>query len=328
MIRRPRIETKINHERWLVSYADFVTLLFAFFVVMYSVSHVNEKKYRQLASTLDSAFSANPSSVDKPNGADQENTGEPVEMGALEGQLAEVDALAKDIKKALSGVVDDDKISLSGNEEWIEIELSANLLFSMGSSRIGGEAKKILSSVAEILAPFDNAVAIAGHTDDLPINNAEFDNNWALSSARAVSVVNYLAYQGVKPHRLSAVGYGEYRPILENTNKESRKRNRRVVIKIAKNAVPPPKVGISQYESEALSLSEKNKLARGLSGDDSENAVLEGASSEREEPFTVKDLSDSPVSPVRLKGGGLLFSSDPDLPRNNPPATNLKKKPK
>lgn len=322
MIRRPRIETRINHERWLVSYSDFVTLLFAFFVVMYSVSSVNEKKYRQLASTLESAFSANPDSINNPNGVDVERSGEPLQSGLLESPLAEVDELAEEIKKALSGVLDDDKISLSGNEEWVEIELSSNLLFSLGSSRMSSEAKKLLSSVAEILAPFDNAVAIAGHTDDLPINNAEFDNNWALSSARAVSVVNFLSYQGVKPHRLSAVGYGEHRPILENTDNESRRRNRRVVIKIAKNAVPPPKIQISQYQSEAASLADQDPSSEDISeGDTIENTDLQ-----RETPSTPADLSESPVNPVRLRGGGLLFSSDPDLPRSNPPATNRNKK--
>ncbi len=322
MIRRPRIETRINHERWLVSYSDFVTLLFAFFVVMYSVSSVNEKKYRQLASTLESAFSANPDSINNPNGVDVERSGEPLQSDLLESPLAEVDELAEEIKKALSGVLDDDKISLSGNEEWVEIELSSNLLFSLGSSRMSSEAKKLLSSVAEILAPFDNAVAIAGHTDDLPINNAEFDNNWALSSARAVSVVNFLSYQGVKPHRLSAVGYGEHRPILENTDNESRRRNRRVVIKIAKNAVPPPKIQISQYQSEAASLADQDPSSEDISeGDTIENTDLQ-----RETPSTPADLSESPVNPVRLRGGGLLFSSDPDLPRSNPPATNRNKK--
>ncbi len=324
MIRRPRIETRINHERWLVSYSDFVTLLFAFFVVMYSVSNVNEKKYRQLALTLESAFSANPNAVDNPNGVDVENTGEAEQSDLLESQLAEVDELAEDIKKALSGVIDDDKISLSGNEDWVEIELSANLLFSLGSSRISDEAKKLLSSVAEILAPFDNAVAIAGHTDDLPINNAEFDNNWALSSARAVSVVNFLAYQGVKPHRLSAVGYGEHRPILENTNNESRMRNRRVVIKIAKNAVPPPKIQISQYQSEML---EEGGLSFGeLNGDNSDRDALENTNSLSEGSSFPIDLSEPPVNAVRLEGGGLLFSSDPDLPRNNPPVKKTNKK--
>lgn len=324
MIRRPRIETRINHERWLVSYSDFVTLLFAFFVVMYSVSSVNEKKYRQLAVTLESAFSGNSDAVDNLNGVDVEHIGEPLQRDLLGSQLAEVDELADDIKKALSGVVDDDKISLSGNEEWVEIELSANLLFSLGSSRMNNEAKKLLSSVAEILAPFDNAVAIAGHTDDLPINNAEFDNNWALSSARAVSVVNFLAYQGVKPHRLSAVGYGEHRPILENTNNESRMRNRRVVIKIAKNAVPPPKIQISQYQSEML---EEGGLSFGeLNGDNSDRDALENTNSLSEGSSFPIDLSEPPVNAVRLEGGGLLFSSDPDLPRNNPPVKKTNKK--
>ncbi|MFL0802251.1 MAG: OmpA family protein [Agarilytica sp.] len=314
MIRRPPIETKVNHERWLVSYSDFITLLFAFFVVMYSVSHVNEQKYRQLSSTLESAFSSGASSIEDISEIDQENPDAPA--------LADVEALADDIKEALSGVVDDDRISISGNEQWVEIELSAGLLFQTGKADIGDDARSLLAPVVEIMAPFDNAVAIAGHTDDIPIRNASFQNNWSLSSARAVAVVNFLAYQGVKPERLSAVGYGEYRPVVPNVDDASRARNRRVVLKIAKNAVPAPAQSIDEYSAETNTGSEA--IVDEESVDGSETFANE-ADVPQAEQITTDDvntstvLPDPGVNPVRLQGGGLLFSSDPDLPRSNPP---------
>ncbi|MFL0799830.1 MAG: OmpA family protein [Agarilytica sp.] len=322
MIRRPPIETKVNHERWLVSYSDFITLLFAFFVVMYSVSHVNEQKYRQLSSTLESAFSSGASSVEDISEEDKENPDAPV--------LAEVEALADDIKEALAGVVDDDRISISGNEQWVEIELSAGLLFQSGKADISDDARTLLAPVVEIMAPFDNAVAIAGHTDDIPIQNADFQNNWALSSARAVAVVNFLAYQGVKPERLSAVGYGEYRPVVSNVDDASRARNRRVVLKIAKNAVPPPKQSFDEYSSEATrdtTNTTDNAISEELGealNDGSEASLDQGELSSADQIKVSDDnpsaeLPDPGVNPVRLQGGGLLFSSDPDLPRSNPP---------
>lgn len=306
MIRRPRIETKINHERWLVSYADFVTLLFALFVVMYSVSHVNEEKYRQLSSTLASAFSSGAAAIENSEATTPEDV--------YEAKLADIDDLASELQAALAGVIDEDKISLSGNQQWIEIELSANLLFPLGSADVSEEAKKLLAPVAEILVPFDNAVAIAGHTDDMPISNARFDDNWALSSARAVSVVKFLLYRGVDPSRLSAEGYGEYRPVVDNASIEARSRNRRVVIKIAKNAAELPKVGLAEYQADESSNTNSKPLLN--SPAEEIKAVSEP---EPLEPQELNSTPEAPVDPVRLKGGGLLFSRDPDLPRINSP---------
>lgn len=313
MIRRQPIETKIHHERWLVSYSDFITLLFAFFVVMYSVSHVNEQKYRQLSSTLDNAFSSGVSSVQDETSLDEKNP----EVS----KIAEVSKLADDLKEALAGLVEEDKISMSGNEQWVEIELNANLLFQSGRADVSNQARQLLSPVARILEPYENAIAIAGHTDDVPIASAQFPNNWALSSARAVSVVNYLAYQGVKPERLSAVGYGEYRPVVENSSDENRARNRRVVIKVAKNAVEVRReqLGVWAREDKAQETNENND--GGLSASETDqgadsNGPQVAAQPEKAPPVIPPQPA---VDPVRLQGGGLLFSRDPDLPRSNPP---------
>lgn len=294
MIRRPPLETKINHERWLVSYADFITLLFAFFVVMYSVSHVNENKYRQLSSTLESTFSSGSADTsERDRQTDEEVVEEPTE------NLADLTDVSSQLQEALAELVQEDKIKITGNEEWVEIELNASLLFSTGSAELAQDAQNILTDVADILSPYDNAVAIAGHTDNLPIRNETFSSNWSLSSARAVSVVDLLAYQGVQPDRLSAVGYGEYRPVVENDTEQGRARNRRVVLKVARNAVEPNKVGVETYRQDTSS---------------EPSPLVDVEPADEQVPTSLQ--------PVRLRGGGILFSSDPDLPRTNPPVSD------
>ncbi len=301
MIRRPALETKINHERWLVSYSDFITLLFAFFVVMYSVSQVDEQKYRQLSQVLSDTFQPAKASPNT-DGTKLEDT----------RNLADLEAVSKEIAAALEGAIQDRKISVEGNEHWIEIDVNANLLFSSGSAEPSADAIKIFTEVASILAPFDNVIEVSGHTDNVPINNQQFNSNWALSSARAVSVVILLSKADIAPVRLSAVGFGEFRPKATNATTEGRAQNRRVVLRVA-HAVAPSQI----IESEEFAEIE------------GEDEVLPEVPSKNEVPtpddntditntdVTVTEVKPSPdsVKPIKLEGGGLLFTSDPDTPR-------------
>jgi len=302
MIRRVPIETKINHERWLVSYADFITLLFAFFVVMYSISQVNEEKYKVLSTTLESAFSASDGSSNETESADS----------VSDSSQADLADLTQALQGLLGGLIEDGQVNVVGNEEWVELELRANVLFASGKAELTGDANAILNSVADVLAPYSNAVSIAGHTDDRPINTARFSNNWELSSARAVSVVNTLAYGGVKPERLSAVGYGEYRPIADNSSEQGRNRNRRVILRVSRGAVPDSRIEVNEIEGgleldpEVVSTSTREPQVR-----------LDESPSDSDDNEDFKSL----VKPVRLEGGGLLFSSDPEIPRSNPPVS-------
>lgn len=313
MLRRQSFETKINHERWLVSYADFITLLFAFFVVMYSVSQVSEKKYKVLSSTLEAAFSSGSLSD-----ADREDD----LHGDVSTNTAPLDLLQDEFTEAFSGLISAGKITLSGNEQWVEIELNSNILFGSASADASDTARRLFADVADILAPYDNAVAVSGHTDNVPIRNARYESNWALSSSRAVSVVNLLAYSGVSPERLSAVGYGEYRPIADNTTEEGRGLNRRVVLRVAKDAVPADKVDARSLGDEAVDSDDRADEIREVgteelnNGDGDENNVTADSVGSKSQPSDVR--SEIPgLAPVKLEGGGLLFSSDPDLPRNN-----------
>jgi chemotaxis protein MotB len=247
MIRRREEyhESKSSHERWLVSYADFITLLFGFFVVMYSVSQVSEQKYRVLSDTLASVFEENtPLPADLDKDLDQYPKDNEGAISGLSPQVNLVDTaiLAKELEVTLAHLVDPKHVSISATEDWVQIDLNANLLFLSGSADPSDQARDIFRDIGNKLAPYDNEIEVSGHTDNVPIHNSRFQSNWELSSARATSVVRLLADNGVKPGQLSAVGYGEFRPVADNASEGGRSANRRVVLMVARRAVERPVV--------------------------------------------------------------------------------------
>lgn len=242
MARRRHHEEHENHERWLVSYADFITLLFAFFVVMYSISSINEGKYKILSETLvgvfnqpDRAIKPVPVGDERPlttaperPPADAEPSGNDVNTQALQD-------IAANIRSALGDLIATGQVTVRGNELWVEIELSSALLFPSGDAVPHDQAFSILEKVARVLAPYRNPVHIEGFTDNQPIKTSQYPTNWELSSARAASVVRMLAMDGVAADRLAAVGYGEFQPVADNATAEGRARNRRVVLVVSRN---------------------------------------------------------------------------------------------
>lgn len=237
MARRRRQEEQVNHERWLVSYADFITLLFAFFVVMYSISSVNEGKYKVLSDAMEGIFNQ------------QERSIKPIPVGdervrGMEGgnsdfdERAERDPLeliAEDIQGEFANLMGDGQLHIRANEMWLELELSSSLLFPSADAIPHQEAFAIIEKIAKILAPYENPIQVEGFTDNLPISTRAFPTNWELSAHRAASIVRMLAMDGVEPNRLAAVGYGEYQPVADNATAEGRARNRRVVLIISRN---------------------------------------------------------------------------------------------
>ena len=300
MRRRANLEPNINHERWLVSYADFVTLLFAFFVVMYSISQVSEKKYRELSDTLDAAFT--PSSQ-LPGQIPKETVIPPFPS------LVDMIDLRENIMNSLSSVISQGHLTITGNESWTEITLDDALIFDSGKAEISDKAKQIFLELANTLSSYNNAIAIAGHTDNLPIHNLHFSNNWALSSARAVSVVRLLSSQGIKPQRLSAIGYGEFHPIASNETLIGRNKNRRVVLRVSNTApqVVDRTTNVATMDSD---------VGDTLSSDTVDKSLR--PSHEQQESLHQNNV----VAPVILEDGSLLFTSDPDLPRVNNPIVN------
>ncbi len=246
MRRRRHTEEHENHERWLVSYADFITLLFAFFVVMYSISSINEGKYKVISQALLGVFN-DPERSMKPIPIGEERPlsvrpaeplvkdSEQTDAGLGATSIDPLKTISDDVRDAFGDLIKSDQMTVRGNELWIEIELNSSLLFGSGDAMPSDQAFAIIEKVAGILKPFANPVHVEGFTDNLPIRTAQYPTNWELSSARAASIVRLLAMEGVNPARMASVGYGEYQPVASNDTADGRARNRRVVLVISRN---------------------------------------------------------------------------------------------
>lgn len=275
MVRRRHAEVHVNQERWLVSYADFITLLFAFFVVMYSISQVNQSKYRVLSETFEHAFNSrqlttdttssnpiekiiNPIQVGEPAlspdpsaiDVEQESAGEAASTSS--GQLQEISAL---VNERFADLINDELVSVSSNELWLQIELKDSILFASGGTDLSLQAQAIFDEIAGILKGYSNPIQVEGYTDNIPINNPRYPSNWELSSARASAIVKLLAARGVAPQRLSAVGFGEFQPVASNEHPAGRAQNRRVALMIARRKIERPGAPIDQQLERAREMS-------------------------------------------------------------------------
>ncbi|CAG0976312.1 partial Motility protein B, partial [Rhodocyclaceae bacterium] len=245
MARRRKVEEEHeNHERWLVSYADFITLLFAFFVVMYAISQLNEGKYRILSDTLASAFRSMPGTSIGAMTAINPNAPTPVAVPLRKPQVnpkveeqrrktkEKLRNMAKELSEILSPLVREGQVRITEGALGITIDINANVLFAPGEARLELAAVRALSAVGEVLAPTDFPITVEGHTDNIPINTPQFPSNWELSGARASSVVRLFIDVGIDARRLTAMGFADQRPVADNVTPDGRQRNRRVAITI------------------------------------------------------------------------------------------------
>jgi chemotaxis protein MotB len=220
----PRAE-KDRSERWLLTYADLITLLLIFFIVLYSMSQVDKKKFEAMSQSLAIVFGG----VGRGGVLDAGRSlipGDKVYKERLEMQNTEQKVRRMIAQKGLEG-----KISTDLGPRGLVISVKDTLLFEIGSADLTGPAKEIIRSVGHILAATPNAVRVEGHTDNVPIHTARFFSNWELSTARATNVLQYFITKGdIAPDRLSAAGYGEYKPSVPNTSERNRALNRRVDI--------------------------------------------------------------------------------------------------
>ncbi|MBN7769591.1 flagellar motor protein MotD [Marinobacter daepoensis] len=250
--RRPPQDDLHNKERWLISYADFITLLFAFFVVMYSVSSVNEGKYKVLSDTFTGVFNAPQRSLQPVSVGDQparlpqqlqENVIPPLvtrapgspELDAEERAQA-LRTMANQLAMEFDELISQGVVSLETSNEWLELNLPNSMLFSSGDAEPHYDSFEVINKIARVLRGRDNAVKVEGFTDNQPIRTSRFPSNWELSTARAAAVARMLTMEGVEPERLAAVGYGEFQPVARNDTEEGRRRNRRVVLLISRDA--------------------------------------------------------------------------------------------
>jgi chemotaxis protein MotB len=238
--RRRRAFGQVSHERWLVSYADFVTLLFAFFVVLYASAQVDKRKAMLLSDAIRSGFRQLGmfESDSRQPGQGDPSIALPVSAKAAEelsppAKRDDIDAVRRELELALAAEIKRNEVALHMEPDGLVVSLREMGFFDSGSASMkpGGEAA--FGRVAEILKAHSFAVRIEGHTDNVPIHTAQYASNWELSTARATSLVKALIEQyGIPSERLAAAGYAEFHPAASNETVKGRQLNRRVDVVI------------------------------------------------------------------------------------------------
>lgn len=369
MRRRYHEDAHENHERWVISYADFITLLFAFFVVMYSISSVNDGKYRVLSDSLVTAFDSRSRTLDPVSVGDNLMSGDSREQSLIElpvpgdfpaddnyrysidglledvpaGQLAGADTgaltsgggdpspgqgggtltpearawqqLSSDLEGALGGLLSQGEARIVDKGEWLEVNIQSSVLFAVGQADMAAEARTLLKPVAALLVGNGRQVQVEGHTDNLPIETEQFPSNWELSSARAASVVRWFMEQGIDGAGLSAIGYGEYRPVADNGTPEGRRANRRIAILLSRQT-DDSGAGLGDAgQSSALGKAPASPAGRdnGATAGERDNAGAAGSASQAE-------TNPASVAPVRLVDFRLTNAElSRPLPKGAPP---------
>ncbi|MEW5947860.1 MAG: flagellar motor protein MotB [Thermodesulfobacteriota bacterium] len=241
MGKKKKHEEHANHERWLVSYADFITLLFAFFVTMYASSRVDGQKMGYVMDSIQRAFGAIPLSEVSGGGRSIiPGANVPAQPSFVSDKgagykEAEMKKAAEEIKKSLEAKEKglNQAVSISIDERGMVISIADKVFFDTGLATIREDVKPVLDEIARTLLRAPNHIRIEGHTDNVPINTPQFPSNWELSTARASAIIRHLlTYHPFDPRKLSAAGYGEYRPVAPNDNEDGRSKNRRVDIVI------------------------------------------------------------------------------------------------
>lgn len=252
--RKNKHEEHVNHEAWAIPYGDLITLLLAFFVVMYATSSLNEGKYRVLSYSIAAAFKHTPSSLNPVQLGDPTIGGPvppdavlPLPMDTVQARMqqsglmpiASMPASEMDLRKQkmtdelherLGYLVERGDVRIRESEEGMEISIGSDLLFASGEAVLSPDASAVLESLAAVLVEQPNNIVVEGHTDNVPIRNAQFPSNWELSAGRAGRVLRLFSESGMPGARMSMRAYGEQRPEVANDTPENRARNRRVVI--------------------------------------------------------------------------------------------------
>lgn len=242
MARRTKRYEHDNRDRWLISYADFVTLLFAFFVVMYSISSVNEEKYKSFGEALNTAFNKEAEPQAGPGGqgvlfmADRQTLRLAEQQRKRQEQMKNLGA---GLSQVMSDLIEQNQVSVTQTRRGVEIDISASTLFGTGEATLQPAALAVLRQVAGVLVREEFSIEVEGHTDDVPIATAQFPSNWELSSARASSVARLLRDGGVPARRLAVVGRASNQPMASNDTAEGRAKNRRVTIIVVSPGAEP-----------------------------------------------------------------------------------------
>ena len=227
-----------SSERWLVSYADFITLLMVMFVVLYSMGQVDVKKYKQLAESMRNAFSLGGAEeivdpeINKSGGALEDGQSKPIVVPGIPSEPPKSVEVAGQLTSMLASQNLGSEVSVQTNVEGVLISLSEKLVFRPGTAELPPESLPVLATIANMIRPIDNQIRLVGHTDNTPPLDPRYLNNWELSMTRAMVVANILIQDGIQPERLIVSGRGEYQPVFPNDTPEHRALNGRVDIVI------------------------------------------------------------------------------------------------
>jgi len=209
--RRRNEDEPEKSDRWLISYADFITLMFTFFAALYALSSVDKAKMEQFSGSLNQAFKV----IEKP-------------IPLIDNPKT---MLMEDVRKATGSL---QGITVKNELRGVVVTFSDSLLFASGSAELRPEIYATLEKLSKLLSAVPGRVDIEGHTDNVPISNSKYSSNWALSCARAASMLHFFIEKGIDPAKFSIAGYAEFRPLESNASEEGRRKNRRVEIVIAK----------------------------------------------------------------------------------------------
>jgi chemotaxis protein MotB len=248
--RRNQDGKKENHERWVISYADFMTLLLATFVVLYAVSSINVSRYRAAADALSAVFTGRAIVPDKGAGTASNGVlpnqpspvpkpvvrlatpqkGVPNVSEKIRERIARLDQAYKNLSHLLQDVIGKGQVHIERNGLSVVIDINASVLFDSGKAALTTQALGVIDQIGTTLKDQSYSIQVNGFTDNAPIHTPQFDSNWELSASRAISVVRRFVSDGVDPSHLVGAGYGEYHPIASNDAPDGMARNRRVSI--------------------------------------------------------------------------------------------------
>jgi chemotaxis protein MotB len=219
-----------DRHRWLISYADYMTLLCAFFIMLYSVELLDENQYKAIQEALDGMFTT----------SSQQLLPQPEAATTILDDNNGVMPLYQTITQQLQVFIDSNELIIEQEGEWVKIRIKADTLFPAGGWEISDEMMDVIEKLAITIRPIPNEINIAGHTDDVPISNKTIVSNWDLSALRAVAVVRAFELFGIAPQRMAAMGFSYHKPIFPNNSDEHRLANRRVEILIKQGSINQP----------------------------------------------------------------------------------------
>lgn len=222
--RRKPEEGPAGSPAWMATFGDMMSLLLTFFILIVSFSSMQESKFQEAVGSLQGALGVLKALPSVPIHE------EILRREGRRDQAREISEAVEKLEEAFAAVPEAEVVEVSRTERGLSIRIESRALFDLGRAEVREEAKPVLDEVAGALASLPHPVRIEGHTDDVPLTSGRFPSNWELSAARAAAVLRHLEGRGVDPRRLSAVGYGEWRPVVENDTEAHRQQNRRVEI--------------------------------------------------------------------------------------------------